>query len=399
MCCLGCRPALDPDQVDDMKETERAPINWVSTLMFIGTSIPVVFILPFYLWFNDVSGSAWLWGLVLLAANGLSITAGYHRLWSHRAYKANDAVKWFFAIFGGMAVQNSILYWSTGHRNHHRHVDHVDNDPYSAKRGFWFSHMGWMVRDYPASQNLDFSRVPDLLEDKVVMTQHNHYLWFAFGPNIVIPVGLGLAYGDLWGFVLVAGFLRLVLSHHFTFFINSLAHMWGRRPYTTSNTARDNDFLAFFTWGEGYHNYHHIFQYDYRNGIRWWQWDPTKWLIAGMAKLGLARDLKRVPEIKIQQARVTRELERMTEALEKRPQHSRMLELREQVDAEWAHFKQTVAAWAELQSAKFDAAREQIRSQWENSEIKTRIDSLQIEEALREQLARVQMMQRQLAAA
>lgn len=380
-----------------MKDTKRVPINWVSTLMFVFTTLPVLFILPWYLWSYDASAAAWSWALVLLAANGMSITAGYHRLWSHRAYKAHPIVKWFFALFGGMAVQNSILIWSTGHRNHHRYVDDRDRDPYAATRGFWFSHMGWMLRDHPSSQ-LDFKRVPDLLEDKVVMTQHKHYLLFAFGPNIAIPVGLGLAYGDLWGFVLVAGFLRLVVSHHFTFFINSLAHIWGRRPYTTTNTARDNDFLAFFTWGEGYHNYHHIFQYDYRNGIRWWQWDPTKWLIGGLAKVGLAHDLKRVPEIKIQQARVTRELERTSEALDARDCNGGLSDIRAQMDVEWAHFKETVAQWADLQSAKIEAAREQLKSQWENSEIKHKIDALDIENAFREQLARLQAMQRQLAA-
>jgi len=381
-----------------MTQATRYPINWPASLMFLLTTLPVVFVLPWYLWTHDVSAAAWGWAVLLLAANGMSITAGYHRLWAHRAYKAHPIVKWFFAIFGGMAVQNSILYWATGHRNHHRHVDDRDEDPYAATRGFWYSHMGWMLRDYPSSQ-LDFKRVPDLLDDKVVMFQDKHYHWFAFAPNLIIPIGLGLMYGDIWGFVLVAGFLRLVVSHHFTFFINSLAHIWGRRPYTTTNTARDNDFLAFFTWGEGYHNYHHIFQYDYRNGIRWWQWDPTKWLIAGLARLGLTRDLKRVPEVKIQQARVTRELERTHAALQARPHTRSVAEIKEQMDAEWDHFKDTVAQWADVQSARFDAAREQIKTQWENSDIKHKIDALQVEQAFREQLTRLQAMQRQLALA
>lgn len=381
-----------------MPKSPQAPINWPATLMFIFTTLPVLFVLPWYLWSFDASIAAWVWGGLLLAANGMSITAGYHRLWSHRAYKAHPALKWLYAIFGGMAVQNSILIWSTGHRNHHRHVDDVDLDPYSARRGFWFSHMGWMLRNYPSS-DIPFDRVPDLLADKVVMFQHRHYLWFAFGSNILIPVLLGLAYGDLWGFVLIAGFLRLVASHHFTFFINSLAHIWGRQPYTKDNTARDNDFLALFTWGEGYHNYHHIFQYDYRNGIRWWQYDPTKWWIATMARLGLTSDLKRVPEIKIQQARVSRELERAREALEARSSHRSFAEYKQQFDQEWAQFKDTVAQWAQLQSARIDAAREQVKTQWERSEIKGKIDALDIERALREQRLRLRALQRQLAAA
>ncbi len=380
-----------------MTDASRPPINWPATLMFALTSLPVLFVLPWYLWYFDVSGAAWICAGLLLMASGMSITAGYHRLWAHRAYKAHPLIKWLYAIFGGMAVQNSILAWATGHRNHHRHVDDVDQDPYSARRGFWYSHMGWMLRDYPASE-LKFDRVPDLLEDKVVMCQHRHYLWFAFGPNFGIPITLGLAFGDVWGFVLVAGFLRLVVSHHFTFFINSLAHMWGRQPYTKDNTARDNDLLALFTWGEGYHNYHHIFQYDYRNGIRWWQFDPTKWWIAAMARLRLTSDLKRVPEVKIQQARVSRELERAREALEASSGHGRIAEFKQQFDAEWHQFKDTVSQWAQLQSARFDAAREQVKNQWQRSEIKSKIDALDIERALRKQRLRLRILQRQLAA-
>lgn len=381
-----------------MSKSPQAPINWPALLMFIVTTTPVLFVLPWYLWQFDASAAAWGWAGLLLMANGMSITAGYHRLWSHRAYKAHPAIKWLYAIFGGMAVQNSILNWAAGHRNHHRHVDDLDHDPYSARRGFWFSHMGWMLRDYPSSE-LDYSRVPDLLKDPVVMAQHRHYLWFAFVPNILIPVALGLAYGDLWGFVLVTGFLRLVVSHHFTFFINSLAHIWGRQPYTKANTARDNDLLALFTWGEGYHNYHHIFQYDYRNGIRWWQFDPTKWWIATMARLGLTSDLKRVPEVRIQQARVKRELERVREALEARSSHRSFAQFKQEIDQEWAQFKETLGHWAQLQGARIDAAREQVKTQWARSDIKSRIDALDIERALREQRMRLRLLQRQLAAA
>lgn len=381
-----------------MSKPTRAPINWPASLMLSLTAVPVFFVLPVYLWFAEVSTAAWVWAGLFWMANGMSITAGYHRLWAHRAYQAHPILKWLFAVFGGMAVQNSILIWATGHRIHHRHVDDVDHDPYSAKRGFWFSHIGWMLRNYPSGE-VDFDRAPDLLKDKVVMFQHRHYLWFAFGSNFGIVMALGALYGDMWGFVLVAGFLRLFVSHHATFFINSLAHMWGRQPYTTTNTAKDNDVLALFTWGEGYHNYHHYFQWDYRNGIRWWQWDPTKWAIATASRLGLASNLKRVPEVKIQQARVTRELERTREALEARAEHSRFDELKAEFDAEWREFKQTVSAWAQIQSARIDAAKAEVKERWERSEIKEQIEAIDIERSLRDQLQRLQALQRQFAAA
>ena len=381
-----------------MSKPTRAPINWPASLMLSLTAVPVFFVLPVYLWFAEVSTAAWVWAGLFWMANGMSITAGYHRLWAHRAYQAHPILKWFFAVFGGMAVQNSILIWATGHRIHHRHVDDVDHDPYSAKRGFWFSHIGWMLRNYPSGE-VDFDRAPDLLKDKVVMFQHRHYLWFAFGSNFGFTMLLGWLYGDMAGFVLVAGFLRLFVSHHFTFFINSLAHIWGRQPYTTTNTAKDNDFLALFTWGEGYHNYHHYFQWDYRNGIRWWQWDPTKWAIATASSLGLASGLKRVPEVKIQQARVTRELERTREVLEARAEHNRFDELKAEFDAEWREFKQTVSTWAQIQSARLDAAKAEVKERWERSEIKEQIDAIDIERSLRDQLQRLQALQRQFAAA
>ncbi|GAL18754.1 fatty acid desaturase [Vibrio maritimus] len=131
--------------------------------------------------------------------------------------------------------------------------------------------------------------IVEIYKRPVVMWQHKHYVLLALLTNFGIPIALGLLYGDLIGFVLVGGALRLVLSHHTTFFINSLAHIWGTQPYTSKNTARDNGILAFFTFGEGYHNFHHIFEHDYRNGIRWWQFDPTKWLIRGSASIGLAQ--------------------------------------------------------------------------------------------------------------
>lgn len=136
------------------------------------------------------------------------------------------------------------------------------------------------------------------------MWQHKHYLSIVLASNFGIPLALGWLNGDILGMLLLAGFFRLVVVHHVTFFINSLAHIWGKQPYTDKNTARDNGILAFFTFGEGYHNYHHIFEYDYRNGIKWWQFDPTKWLIASLAWAGLAKNLRRCPEERIEKAKL-----------------------------------------------------------------------------------------------
>lgn len=130
---------------------------------------------------------------------------------------------------------------------------------------------------------------------------------------------MGLLYGDVWASILLLGVARLVLSHHFTFFINSWAHMWGTQPYTDRNTARDNALLAIFTHGEGYHNYHHIFETDYRNGIKWYQYDPTKWLINVLAWCNLASDLRSVPEARIEQAKLKMELKRRHDKVQHLP--------------------------------------------------------------------------------
>ncbi len=188
------------------------------------------------------------------------------------------------------------------------HVDVDDAGPYSATRGFWFSHMGWMLREYQATRYTDYNNCKDLQKEKIVMWQHKYYLPIVLVSNFGITALLGWLNGNILGMMLLAGIIRIVLVYHVTFFINSLAHMWGSRPFTDKNTARDNGMLAFFTFGEGYHNFHHIFEYDYRNGVKWWQFDPTKWLIKGLSFLGLTTNLRTCPEERIEKAKLEMQL-------------------------------------------------------------------------------------------
>lgn len=371
----------------------KAPINWPATLVLTLTPLLALILIPWYSWNYDFSTAAWVSFFIIFPLNGLSITAGYHRLWAHRAYEASWPVRFVLMIFGTMAVQNSILFWSAGHRNHHRFVDDVDLDPYSAKRGFWFSHMGWMLRDYP-SGHLDYKNVPDLKKDKMVMFQHKHYTLLAVLTNFGIPLAIGYMSGDVWGVFLLAGLLRLVISHHFTFFINSWAHISGSQPYTDQNTARDNPVMALFTWGEGYHNFHHIFQYDYRNGVKWWHYDPTKWLIYGMSKLGLARKLRRIPRFIIEKAEVEMKFKHAEKTLNVYGMEFKddLNALREKISAEYEAYKKTVNDWSKLKEQEINATKEQINQIFRQADHKLKHEFHKMEHTMHAHLQRTQAL-------
>ena len=377
----------------DSTEKIKAPINWPAALVLTLTPLLALILIPWYSWNYDFSTAAWVSFFIIFPLNGLSITAGYHRLWSHRAYEASWPVRFVLMIFGTMAVQNSILFWSAGHRNHHRFVDDVDLDPYSAKRGFWFSHMGWMLRDYP-SGHLDYKNVPDLKKDKMVMFQHKHYTLLAVLTNFGIPLAIGYMSGDVWGVFLLAGLLRLVISHHFTFFINSWAHISGKQPYTDQNTARDNPVMALFTWGEGYHNFHHIFQYDYRNGVKWWHYDPTKWLIYGMSKLGLARKLRRIPRFIIEKAEVEMKFKHAEKTLNVYGMEFKddLNALREKISAEYEAYKKTVNDWSKLKEQEINATKEQINQTFRQADHKLKHEFHKMEHTMHAHLQRTQAL-------
>ena len=304
---------------------KKPPLILTNALVFIISGAIAFIGVPLWVAYQGIDWAEIGTAIFLFYFTGMSITAGYHRLWSHKTYNANIVVRVILAIGGAMALQNSILHWSSDHRVHHRHVDDNDKDPYSATKGLWFAHIGWMLREYQAKRYDDYSNCKDLQKDSVVMWQHKYYLPIVLAANFGITGLLGYLNGDVMGMILVAGVLRLVLVHHVTFFINSLAHFWGSQPYTDKNTARDNGVLAFFTFGEGYHNYHHIFEYDYRNGIRWYQFDPTKWLIKGLSYVGLTSNLRKVPEERIEKALAAMQLQRASEKVSVLPNAEEMM--------------------------------------------------------------------------
>jgi stearoyl-CoA desaturase (delta-9 desaturase) len=374
----------------------RAPINWLAAIVLTVTPVVAAVAIPWYAFNHHLGAAAWTSFFVLWLANGLSITGGYHRLWAHRAYEAHWSVKIIFMLFGAMTVQNSILIWASGHRTHHRYIDNVEKDPYAAPKGFWFSHIGWMLRKYQSGEP-NFSNANDLLNDKIVMFQHKYYVPITLLMNFGLPLALGWALGDMWGVFLLGGLLRLVVSHHTTFFINSLAHMWGRQPYTDENTARDNDLLAFFTHGEGYHNYHHIFQYDYRNGIRWWQYDPTKWMIAGLSFVGLTSNLKRCSTFAIEKARVTMQFKRAQQHLDKQPIGARVEGLKLRMAQEYDAFLLSMNEWGKLKEQWYGEKKQELMQKWEEASFRTRFK--EIEYRMKMQRKRLQLLTAQAAMA
>lgn len=263
------------------------PTMFLFSLILLATVVG----LPVYAYFYDFSWVDWTMFVSLYLITGLGITVGYHRLLTHRSFKCPDWVKMAFLIAGGMALENSALRWCADHLRHHSRCD-KEEDPYNATRGFWHSHCGWIFWKDPYRDPKYQNR---LLQDPLVVWQNKYYLPIVL-TGLFLPFFVGLLYNGWIGGIgcfLLAGLARTFFVLNSTFFINSICHIWGDQPHGTSNSSRDSWWISLLTFGEGYHNYHHMYQSDYRNGIRWYDFDPSKWLIWTLSKIGLAYDLRR----------------------------------------------------------------------------------------------------------
>ncbi|CCM02507.1 uncharacterized protein FIBRA_04609 [Fibroporia radiculosa] len=255
-----------------------------------------------------------IWSVFYYFVTGLGITAGYHRLWAHRSYNASKTLKYMLATAGAGAVEGSIKWWSRGHRAHHRYTD-TELDPYNAHMGFWWSHIGWMI--VKPRRKPGVADVSDLSRDEVVRWQHRWYLHLIIGMGFLLPMAVaGLGWGDWAGGFFFAGAARLCFVHHSTFCVNSLAHWLGETPFDDKHTPRDHVITALVTVGEGYHNFHHQFPMDYRNAIKWYQYDPTKWFIWTMSQFGLASHLKVFPDNEVRKGQLAMQLKRLRETQE-----------------------------------------------------------------------------------
>jgi len=277
-----------------MKHIQRDNLNWPMIIYLFLVHIAAIYGL---LTIPICHTYTLLLAFILWPISAIGITAGVHRLWSHRSYKATLPLRIVLMIWNSIANQGSIWHWARDHRVHHKHSE-TDADPHNATRGFFFAHMGWLLlKKHPdvieAGKKLIYD---DLVEDKVVMFQKRYDPWFALFMCFVFPGILCTLWGDnFWNGYWVAGALRYIFVLHITWLVNSAAHLYGDHPYDSQLWPAENPIVSFLAVGEGWHNWHHKYPYDYaasEYGIHK-QFNPTKLLIDFMCLLRLASDRKR----------------------------------------------------------------------------------------------------------
>ncbi|MGF1566785.1 MAG: acyl-CoA desaturase [Nodosilinea sp.] len=234
----------------------------------------------------------WLFG-------SIGICLGYHRLLTHRSLAVPKWLEYVLVTVGAAALQGGPIFWVAGHRQHHLYTEDADKDPYAASRGFWWSHMLWML--YPHQSVFDRSVyrsfAPDIARDP-------YYTWLdRYFLLLQLPLMVGLYALGGWPFVIYGGFLRIVTLWHSTWLINSATHMWGQRRFHVSDGSRNLWWTALITYGEGWHNNHHAFPNVAQAGWRWWELDVTWWAIRGLERLGLAQRVVRPPAEALAQLR------------------------------------------------------------------------------------------------
>jgi stearoyl-CoA desaturase (delta-9 desaturase) len=242
---------------------------------------------------------------VMYFATAMGVTVGYHRLFTHRAFDSPRPVRYALAALGSMAVQGPLIDWVADHRKHHAFTD-VEGDPHSphhdhgeglrgALAGLWYAHMGWLFVTQGTAEKRRFAR--DLLEDDGMRRISRAFPWLVL-LGLAIPFGLGWVLGGgvvagltalLWG-----GLARIFLVHHVTWSVNSVCHFFGRRRFDTDDYSTNVFWLALPSLGESWHHNHHAFPRSAQHGLRWWELDPSAAIIAGMERLGLARNVVRI---------------------------------------------------------------------------------------------------------
>ena len=225
--------------------------------------------------------------LLYFVTGCLGVTIGFHRLLTHRSFRVPRLAECFFALCGTLALEGGPIEWTAGHRAHHKYSD-TPLDPHDANKGFWWSHVGWLISPNPARLTPEEERrfAHDLASDGFYL-----FLERAMLPlQLVLAGGLYLAGG--WSWIVWGVFVRLVMVYHITWLVNSAAHDSGYQSYASKDLSTNNWWVALLAWGEGWHNNHHAFPFSARHGLKWYEFDLTWIAIASMKWMGLARDVK-----------------------------------------------------------------------------------------------------------
>ncbi|MBD2465263.1 fatty acid desaturase [Oscillatoria sp. FACHB-1407] len=262
------------------KSSQSLVLNWTSVTFFAAVHVLALSSPYFFSW--SALGTAiflhWLFG-------SIGICLGYHRLLTHRSFHVPKGLEYAIALIGALALQGGPIFWVAGHRRHHTYTEDVDKDPYSAKRGFWWSHMGWLLYKRPEFFEYESNRkfAPDLAKSAFYRWLDRYYLL------LQIPLGVGLYLLGGWSFVVYGLFLRAVLLWHSTWLINSASHITGYRSHDSDDNSRNLWWAAILTYGEGWHNNHHAYPNVAKAGWKWWEMDMTWWVIVSLRQMGLAR--------------------------------------------------------------------------------------------------------------
>lgn len=287
------------------KDTYKLEIVWRN--VFLMAALHLAAIYGIYLMFTKAKWQTNVAAFIFYQLTGLGITAGAHRLWAHRAYKARFPTRVFLGFVQTMAFQNHIYEWARDHRVHHKYSE-TDADPHNATRGFFFAHVGWLLcRKHPEVIRKGRAiSCEDLLRDPVVRFQKKYYLPLVLLICFVFPT---IVPNMLWGesfynAFYICALLRYAFTLNMTWCVNSAAHMWGRRPYDEHINPAENYFTVYGAIGEGFHNYHHTFPWDYAASELGWRFNLTTMFIHTMEAIGQAYDLKKVTPDMIRKRKV-----------------------------------------------------------------------------------------------
>ncbi len=285
-------------EIADDYPLPKRKVRWLGLIFFVLLHVVGIIGTPLYIYYHGITTPELALFLSYTVATGMSITVGYHRLFAHRSYEASPILRFFLLLFGAATFEESALKWASQHRQHHLFAD-TAHDPYGVNKGFWHAHIGWILF---WRHRTNYNNVKDLRRSKLIAHQHDYHEWWSIGGGLVLPMLIAWSIGHLLGGFVMAVCLRIVIVLHSSFFVNSFAHTFGARSYNQTESARDTWLGALLTNGEGFHNFHHRFPSDYRNGIRWYHWDPTKWSIYVLAKIGMTWDLRRMSAQRIADA-------------------------------------------------------------------------------------------------